>query len=333
MKRPAPSIENVPARSRVRRQPLALSLCAAVALLSALGAAACSGWRGPRSSFELVPADSFAAVAIDWRVVGRDTELKRVLKTGAVESLLRRLGLGGEETQELTVFSDPQNPQGGGLIVRGSYHPRDVLARLKGEGWAESAPGSRKIYTNGGDRCAALGESSIVCGSEGAVEGAFAAERDPRKSFAANPVARKMIDRLRRGRAPIVIVAAFPTQAQDMAAAALQVTSAALTFANLGALGGLLEKIGTARGFGCSLSRSGAALPVEMVADMRDEQAAGFVSGALNIMQKLALAAPRAGASQADLEQLRAIQSMSVNREGEVLSIKLTMSPRDFGAG
>jgi hypothetical protein len=142
-----------------------------------------------------------------------------------------------------------------------------------------------------------------------------------------------MITRLRKNKFPIVMLAAYPQETQDMAEVALQSSSALLDFAGFGGLGSLLEKIGYVRGFGCAISREGGTLPLEMLALMKDEQAASLVSGSLNIMQKLTHALPTNNLSQREADDLRQIQNIAVTREQDMLSIKAAVPVSNFRGG
>lgn len=63
---------------------------------------------------------------------------------------------------------------------------------------------------------------------------------------------------------------------------------------------------------------------------MRDENGAGFVSGALNLLKGLPMLAPRGDMRPADQEAMASFQSMSVTREGLTLSIELALHERDL---
>jgi hypothetical protein len=124
----------------------------------------------------------------------------------------------------------------------------------------------------------------------------------------------------------------MPQEVQDMANAALKFSSSVMDLAGVGALGVLLEKIGMVNGAGCNISRSGSSFPVEMVVMLKDESTAGLISGSLNLLKHFA-AAPTGNMSPADAEANRSFQSMSITRNHEVLSIKMTMSERELLEG
>ena len=301
-----------------------------------LACAGCSLSGRSRSSFELVPGSSYMAASINWQVFSRDSELKRLLKADELERMLGQLGVSNDEVSEVVIFTDWQNTGGvsgsNGFIIRGSYKVGHVMERLKAQGWSESVYEKHRLLSNGAGNqwCAPLKSNSVVCGSKAGVEGSINAELDTRESFAANPSTSRMIGQLRKSKAPILIVAAFPQRVQDMADAALQVSTAVLDFVDLSALSGIINTLGYVRGFGCVVSHNGDHLPIEVVALMKDEKAAGLVSGALNAMQKLTLAVTKGNLSPGDRDELRKIESMSVDRDRDVLSIKAIMPIKDF---
>ncbi len=277
------------------------------------------------------------AATINWQSFSRDGELKRLLKADEIERMLGQLGISNDEVSDMAIFTDGENPVSGGgssngFIARGSYKVRGVFDRLKTQGWSEVTYERHKLLSNaaGSQWCAPLKSNSMVCGSKAGVEGSIDAERDTKQSFAANPSTARMIGQLRKSKAPILVVAALPQQVQDMAEVALQVSTLALEFVKLDGLSSLMNTLGYVRGFGCAISHSGDDLPIEMVALMKDEKAAALVSGTLNAMQRLTLAAPKNNLSPGDRDELRKFQSMSVNRDRDVLSIKAMMPVKDF---
>jgi len=323
----------------MRRTPGALMACglAAALLLSSPG---CTSGGRSRPLFEMMPASSLMAVSINWRTVGRDVELKRLLKTDTLELAFKELGIETGDVSELAIFSDAQAADSkagnNGIILRGTFDARQVRTRLSGQGWSEESYEGHKLWANNAghrERCAALKSNLVICGTRGGVEGAIDAVEDASESFAASPTNKRMIARLRKNKFPIMMLAAFPQETQDMAEVALQSSSAVLNLAGFGGLGSLLEKIGYVRGFGCAISREGGDLPLEMLAVMKDEQAASLVSGSLNIMQKFTHALPTHNLSPAEANDLRKIQSIAVTRERDLLSIKVVAPVKDFRGG
>lgn len=297
--------------------------------LYALCLAACGGSSGDRATVRYMPSDSLIALSINWKAVERDAELKKLVKGEQVESILNRLQIGGEEVSELSVFSDGQNAPSGssGMIVRRTFDGHEVAARLKGAGWAERKSGEKRIYTNPADGSClvTLGKRLIILGTKVGVEGSIRAARDPEESFTANPMYERLARHTDGRRHPLSVVVAFPQSAQDAAATALEISSVVMDFAGLGPLGDLMNKIGYVRAFRCSISRKGDVFPVELHAVMKDEESARLVSGALTLSKGLSAMAPRYNLSQTQAEELRTLQSLSVTRNGELLSVKLVM--------
>jgi hypothetical protein len=126
------------------------------------------------------------------------------------------------------------------------------------------------------------------------------------------------------------MILAFPQVYQDIGSAALDIASILLDAAGLGPLGTLLDKIGFAKGLACSISRKGNSVPVELMVMMKDEEAAKFLSGSLNLLQGISRGLPEGGMSQSDQEAMRTFQSMVISREKDVLSIKLVMAEEDL---
>jgi hypothetical protein len=92
-----------------------------------------------------------------------------------------------------------------------------------------------------------------------------------------------------------------------------------------------MSKIGYARALGCTIGREGESFPVELVAVMKDEEAATFVSGALTLLKRIgALAGQSLARSPEEAEALRNFQNMSISRKAEVLTVGLVMSRRNL---
>lgn len=316
--------------------PVACGLMLAL-LLSSPG---CTSGGRSRPLFELVPSSSLMAVSINWRTVAKDVELKQLLKTDSLELVFKELGIAGGEVSEVSAFSDAQTEGStngsNGIILRGTMDARKVRAHLSGRGWNEESYEGHKLWVSvegKPQRCATLKSGVVVCGTRGGVEGVIDAQQDASESFAARPSNKRMIARLRKNKFPIVMIAGFPQETQDMAEVALQSSAAVLDFAGFGGLGSLLEKIGYVRGFGCAVTREGGGLPLEMLALMKDEQAASLVSGTLNFAQKLTLALPKSNLSQAETKNLRKIQDIAVTREHDLLSIKTVVPVGDLRDG
>jgi len=106
-----------------------------------------------------------------------------------------------------------------------------------------------------------------------------------------------------------------------MADAALTASSVALSLFQLGGIGQLLKAVNVARGFGLSLDHgTHDEYPAELCVLMRDEEAAAFVNGSLNAMKTIS---ELAATDKRDLEGLRALQKMRVDRRGEVLRLNM----------
>lgn len=308
---------------------MARTFFAALLCLCTFCLAACSGSSSERSSMRFVPADSLIALSVDWRSVGRDAELKKLIKGEEIEGLLNRLKIGGEDVSELVVFSDGQNaPAGnGGMIIKGTFDGQEVVARLKGTGWIEQKVGEKRIYTNPSDGSCltALGKSLLALGTRAGVEGSMKAARDPDESFTAKPLYRRLARQIDGRQYPLSVAVVFPQAAQDAASTALEVSSVVMDFAGVGPLGDLMNKIGYVRAFGCFISRRGDAYPVELHAVMKDEESAKLISGAITLSKGLSTMVPKYNLSQTNAEELRTLQSLSVTRDKEVLSVKVMM--------
>jgi hypothetical protein len=296
--------------------------------LGVLGLDGCSSDR--RALVELVPSSSSVVLAINWRAVDKDASLKQMVKGTEIEKIFRELGISNDNVTEMVLFSEIQNSNNGanGMILRGSYKARSIIDSLKGQGWTEHDSQGHKIYSNvsGSEWMAALKSNSIVLGTRDGVEGAIRAEKDTKQSFASSQAYKKLAAGLSKEQSPISLIVAFPTALQDLASVSLKVSSMALDFAGFGPLAGLLDKIGFVRGLGCTISRKSNLFPVEIVAIMKDEEAATFISRSLNVLKDLTRLAPKGNGTQAEAENLHSIQNMLVTTNHEVINIKVVIT-------
>jgi hypothetical protein len=315
-----------------RRAALWLAALAA----AAAGAAACGGPQGTWELFDLVPATSVVVAGVDWRVVGEDAGLRRLLPPGSVEQLFGTLGVAGEEVDEFVVFGDGQDARVGstGVLLRGRFHADSVVEGLQGRGWREQQEGDLTIYVSpsGDEYCATL-DGLLVAGSRAGVAGTL--RRADGEGLGSNPSYEKLAASLGDSDAPLLIVIAAPQRVQDMTDAGLAISSAVLEFAQLDFVAGVVRQLGAVRGVGCALERDEAAggYPIELVAVMRDEETAGIVSGTLNIAQELSSGLPRdANAPAGQREAVERFQRMTVERDADVLSISVVMTEEQLQA-
>lgn len=303
----------------------------------ALSSVDCGGSSGSRSLLKMAPADSLAVLTVNWKTVSRDEDLKRMVKGADAERLFAQLNIASGSVNDLAVFGEAENSPDAiqGMILRGSFKNDEVLAGLKTRGWQEESYQDRKIFSNPSDGSCllALTRNVLVLGTRAGVEGAAKAARRPADSFAANSTYQKLSSHIDDEKFPIAMMLAIPQTAQDAASTALDISSAVMDLAGVGPLGELLNKIGYARGVGCVISRKGDAFPVQLTAIMKDENAATFVSGALNLMKGLTKMVPQRNLSPTDQEAFQSLQSLSINRVREIISLKMTMTRKDLLRG
>jgi hypothetical protein len=283
-----------------------------------------------------VPSSSYAVLAVNWKTVSKDPDLKRICKGAEIEKLFAELGLGGETVTEFAVYGDPGGSAqaSNGIVVRGSFNANETVKELKQRGWTEQDVEGRRIYINPKDASwlTPFERNLFVMGTESAVRDAIGAKTKSQNRFTSKPAYKVLTSHFDEGQYPILMMVALPQASQDAANVAVQLTSAALDLAGVGPLGDLLSKIGYAQGLGCAISHKHEFFPVAVSAVMKDEASAELVSGALNLLKSFGGMVSKNYASQPNADAARAIQTMSIERSREVVSIKMTMSRQDLGA-
>ena len=282
---------------------------------------ACNGYES--SIIDLVPVDSCAVVVVDWSVVRADNDLKRLLKGDQFEAILQRVALDSASVKTLVVFSAMNTQAKAGMLLRGPFDKQKQIAALKARGWREESVDGHKVYVSGNDY-AAMPESNILfAGTREAAAAVFRALGNSRESFSSSSSYKKISDGMTSRNNPIRAFLVVPQGTLDMADAALEATSVALSLFDLGSIGALLKQMNVATGFGLNLGRgSNQMYPVEMCFLMRDEKAAALVSGSLNLMKGFST---MASTSNRDEQALQALHNMNITRVREVLAIKMTV--------
>lgn len=293
--------------------------------------------RNPQTLFSYIPSTSYTVLAVNWTAVSKDPDLKRISKGADVEKLLGQLGVDGGTVSEFAVFGEPGGSAqaSNGLIAKGTFNSNDIVKGLQGRGWTERDFEGQRIFVNptDGSWLTTFDKNLFVLGTQSGVSDAIGARAKPENRFTSKPAYKTLSSHFEATQYPIVMMIALPQASQDMANAALQLSSTVMDLAGVGPLGELLNKIGYAQGLGCAISRKDDLFPVAVSAVMKDEESAKFVSGALTLLRNLGGMVSKNYASQADPDAARAIQTMSVERSGEVVSIKMTMSRRDVMGG
>jgi hypothetical protein len=302
---------------------LALVLC----VLCACGNEAAAQRVG--SPLALVPSNSIVVIKLNWKTIQRDEQLRRVVIGNEFERLLRQWSLDSNEVTECAIFSDLKSSSAAitGMILSGTYNSREVISRLKGLGWKGYSYRARTVYSNevDGSHLASLKSGLLIVGTKASVESVIEVEAKPRAGLMLKQPLRTIFTSLGADRQPLSFMMALPEMYQDMADIAFKVGTTVINLAGLSPLGTILDKIGLARALGFSISREGHSFPTQIVALMKDESAAGLVSGTLNLLKSLPLMVSNSRTSPRDSEAMEALRGASVGRKGALLSIKFRM--------
>jgi hypothetical protein len=309
-------------------------LLTGILLLGAICSLDCRRAAGGDSLLKLVPATSIAVLSARWSEVRQDERLRRLVRGDDIEQALRSVHVSSEAVDDLVMFGNTSAPGAGssGIILRCSSKARTLVDQLRSQGWEEQAYRARKTYhdSSGQRWLAPLKEERLVLGTRAGVEETLNAEMDLQASLAGSRLGSQLINQVGKQQSPISVLLMVPQDLQDIGNVVLQFFSIALDFTGAAPLGGILNKVGIARGVGCSISRSGNSFPVDLLIIMKDEGAASFVSGALSLLRQASSFVPKNSLSDADKEKFRSYQSLSVTRNHEVLSIKMTMREADL---
>lgn len=308
----------------------ALTLCLFMPWL-----AGCGGSYGRHSLVELIPADALVVLSVNWQAVRSDRNLITLIKGAEFNHILDEVGVNEQALAHLAVFGDGTDGPGGsaGMLLNGSFNARAVAESARGRGWSMESFGGHAVYVSQSDgtRLAALDSGTLACGTKKGIAGVLRAESDTEESFTSTTTYKRLSKLFKGGDAPISMTLALPQHLQDAADAALKAASLMMDFTGVGPLGQLMGKIGYARAIGCTIGREGESFPVELVAVMKDEEAAALVSGGLTLLKGIgALANQSPARSPEEAEALHNFRNLSVSRKGEVLTVRLVLSRRNL---
>lgn len=310
-----------------------LSFLACYVLISCLSS--CSESSSQRTLLGYVPSSSYAVLAVNWKTVSKDPDLKRICKGAEVEKLFAQLDLGEGVVTEYVVYGAPgaSAQASNGLIAKGSFDSSEIVKKLIKMGWSERDLEGRRIYVNPKDASwlTTFSKNLVVLGTESAVRDAIGASSRSESRFTSRAAYKVLSSHFVEKQHPILMMVALPQASQDLANVAVQLTSTAMDLAGVGPLGDLLSKIGTPQGLACGISHRDELFPVAVSAVMKDEDSAKLVSGALNLLKSLGGMASHNYANQTNDDAARAIRTMSIDRNREVVFIKMAMSRRDLG--
>jgi hypothetical protein len=281
---------------------------------------ACSRYES--SLIDLVPSDSCAVLIVEWSTVRNENVLKRLFKGEQLEGVLERLGVDVSSVKSLVVFTAMNSRAKAGMLLRGSFDKQKQIASLKTRGWLDTSVDGHKVYVNGNDYAAMPQSDIFFAGTREAATAVFNALNNARERFSSVSSYKRISAGMTRNQ-PIKAFLVIPQGTLDMADAALEATSVALSLFDLGGIGALLKQVNVASGFGLTLGHgSNQMYPVEMCVLMRDEKAAALVSRSLSLIKGFST---MAATSNRDEPALEAPHNMSITRVREVLAIKMTV--------
>jgi hypothetical protein len=283
----------------------------------------CACNRSQSTITDLIPADSCAVVVIDWTEVRADQDLKRLLRADQLENVLSEFAIDGGSVKKVAIFGAIDSRVKSGVLLRGSFEKGRVISSLKTRGWSEQTIEGHKVYAHGNDYVAVLQPQTLFAGTREAAASVLRTLDGSREGFVTSRSYKKINAGMTTRNAPITAFLVIPQGTLDMADAALEGTSLALSLFDLGGVGALLKQLNVASGFGVTFGHGvNDMYPVEMCVQMRDEKAAALISGSLNLMKGFST---MASTNNRDEEALKALHNMSITRVREVLSIRMTV--------
>ncbi len=300
---------------------VAFAICLYVLLLCGCG-------RSESRLTEFLPSNSNMIILINWSAVRKDPGLKRVINSQIYESQIRRFGIDESELSELAVFGIIRAETQGGLIFRGNFEARRVLASLKSQGWSEDSVEGRKVYSSGKDYAAAPDDNMLVAGTREGVSASLRTLKSSKESLSTSASFKKMRATLSSGKSPITAYMLAPDNSIEIMDSALSIAGGTLSLFDASGIADILKRLNIASGIGFSIARGkNANCAVSFSVLLRDEKTAEIAADSLSILKELS-----AIASSVSKKDEQAIRDFTVTREKEVLLLKMQMPESAFNA-
>jgi hypothetical protein len=313
-------LNSVPSMISYNRRPRRIKFIAVICVILLL-LCFCTCSRTQSTLIDLVPSDSCAVVLIDWPTVRTDYDLRQVVNGAQLETALQELALDSGAVKSIAIFSTMNSRAKAGMLLRGLLNKQNQISALKIRGWREVTTGGQQLFVKGEDYVGLPLPNTLFAGTREGALAVFQTLEDRSQSFSASTSYKEILGGMTTRANPLRAFLVIPQGTLDMADAALKATSFALSLFELGGVGALLSQINAASGFGISLGRAADGMyPVEMSVLMRDEKAAAFVSGSLNLLKSFSSGA---GVNTRDAQAMQALRDLSISRRGEVVSLKL----------
>lgn len=286
------------------------------------------------SPMDLVPGDTTIAISAKWQEVGNDSHLRKLANVQMINNRLLSLGIDPTTVKKLVLFSNRLDAKREdiGIILSGSYNMQDLVGKLKAQNFTRRTYQGHELYCNESDNqslCSVRG-GLLSVGTRESVESTLAVLQSPAKAFVRRPSIHRMITQSRESDYPLDIFLAVSQEVQDINNIALGMTSFITDLAGIGVVGELLDTIGFAKALSCSLVRRGNRFSVRMTVAMKDEQAAGLISGTLNLLKGASNLIPKEQMSTSDRANMDRFQDLKVAREQEILSIIITVPEEEL---
>src|SRR5262249_53781703 len=270
---------------------------------------------------------------LNWNLVRSDAQFRSMLNANQLDRALNDLNISGSQISEIVIFSGINTPPSGlvGGIFDGSYAVAGFNATLGPGSFRKRNYLGRVLYCNDADgSCTSLLRSGrLLVGTQQAIEGVINVEANPRGALTMRKPFTTMLRKFVVGSQPISFAMALPLEYQMVGEVAVKVVAALFNFSGLGPLAFVIDKIGLPQAIGFAITRSGDNFPVELMANMKDEQSAALISGTFSLAQSLNLEMFANQMSAADRDRLK---NVSVVRQGTVLQVKMLLRREDLQA-
>jgi len=275
----------------------------------------------------LIPARSSVFVDIDYSLARRYPDLYKAFALEENLARIRDLRVDPKAISGITIFAELHSNSSEKKYVGAIFETNVDLDNF----WKGVNPRGQVLNLQKSEDCICiLGNRIFVIGTRETLIDILKLQAAKKGMLIGSEKNKIVITKLFKSKSPISMFISLPQELVDMGRVGIEATKYLLNVVNLGVIGQLLAKIGLVESFGMSFTQKGTFFPVELLCLMENEEAAGFISGALNLLKTAALSLPPDKMSEQDKIARDSLKNMFFSRERELLVIAMSIPMQEF---
>jgi hypothetical protein len=279
---------------------------------------ACASSLEDRRSLDFVPLSSTMCAHINWHSLETQPSMRQLIDVSAIERCAEQMGITANALEDVSVFIAP-NSEGkaatAGIIVNGSFDVPALVALWQRDGWTEQQNAAMAYYKHAGSAIllVPLTEHTVAMADEESVVMIQHVTNGSEKNLSEDVEMGSVVRQVSDSSVPLGLCIKFTQLAIDTQGAAIAWAKIASKAFDCAPVGSILQKVGVAKGFACSMAEENNAVRIQGFALMATEESASFLVGSLNMVGGLARMAQQFGAQSSDAHPS---SDLSTSRQG-----------------